>query len=50
MFFVCFKNIKSGEFCKTRNFFEKKHGICKKSTFLERGIFEKHGIFLGNSR
>ena len=38
--------MKTGEFCKTRNFFGKKHGICKVNSFLNGEFFlEKHGIF-----
>ena len=39
------KNIKTGEFCKTRNFLKKKHGICKINFFMQRGIFEKNTEF-----
>ena len=33
--------MKTGEFCKTRNFFWKKHGICKVNSFLNGKFFGK---------
>ena len=32
--FKDFKNMKTGEFCKTRNFYGKTHGICNIDSFL----------------
>ena len=37
------KNMKTGEFCKTRNFLGKNHGICNIDSFL-------NGEFLENTR
>ena len=37
------KNMKTGEFCKTRNFLGEKHGICNVDSFL-------NGEFLENKR
>ena len=42
--------MKTGEFCKTRNFLGKNHGICNIDGFLNGEFLKKHGIFLGNSR
>ena len=48
MFFVCvcFKNLKTREFCKTRNFSEENGEFCKTRKFLKSTEFCKKYVFL----
>ena len=42
--------MKTGEFCKTRNFWGKNHGICNTDSFLNGEFLGTRGIFVRNSK